>query len=66
MPSAKRTTYPDLFRIATFPRLASSVVLARTANAMMQLALVLFVLQRFHSPTLAGLTVFLAMHPGLP
>jgi len=45
--------------------LASSVVLARTANAMMQLALVLFVLQRFHSPTLAGLTVFLAIAPGI-
>ena len=65
MPSATRTTYPELFRIPTFPRLASSVVLARTANAMMQLALVLFVLQRFHSPTLAGLTVFLAIAPGI-
>src|SRR5207248_846258 len=60
---ADSTTYPDLFRIATFPRLASSVVLARTANAMMQLALVLFTLQRFHSPTLAGVTVFLAIAP---
>ena len=65
MPSATRTTYPELFRIPTFPRLASSVVLARTANAMMQLALVLFVLQRFHSPTLAGLTVFFAIAPGI-
>lgn len=65
MPSDTRTTYPQLFRIPTFPRLASSVVLARTANAMMQLALVLFVLQRFHSPTLAGLTVFLAIAPGI-
>jgi MFS family permease len=65
VPSAERTTYPDLFRIPTFPRLASSVVLARTANAMMQLALVLFVLQRFHSPTLAGVTVFLAIAPGV-
>jgi len=65
VPSATRTTYPELFRIPTFPRLASSVVLARTANAMMQLALVLFVLQRFHSPTLAGLTVFLAIAPGI-
>jgi len=62
---AESTTYPDLFRIPTFPRLASSVVLARTANAMMQLALVLFVLQRFHSPTLAGVTVFLAIAPGI-
>src|SRR5207244_636627 len=62
---AESTTYPDLFRIPTFPRLASSVVLARTANAMMQLALVLFTLQRFHSPTLAGVTVFLAIAPGI-
>ena len=62
---AESTTYPDLFRIPTFPRLASSVVLARTANAMMQLTLVLFVLQRFHSPTLAGVTVFLAIAPGI-
>src|SRR5947208_448883 len=38
---AESTTYPDLFRIPTFPRLASSVVLARTANAMMQLAVLL-------------------------
>ena len=32
---------------------------------MMQLALVLFVLQRFHSPSLAGVTVFLAIAPGV-
>jgi MFS family permease len=59
------TTYPDLFRIPTFPRLAGSVVLARTATQMMLLALVLFVLQRFQSPTLAGITVFLAVAPGI-
>jgi MFS family permease len=62
---AESTTYPDLFRIPTFPRLASSVVLARTANAMMQLVLVLFVLQRFRSPALAGITIFLAIAPGI-
>jgi len=54
-----------LFRIPTFPRLAGGVILARTASQMMQLALVLFVLQRFHSPTLAGITVFLAIAPGI-
>jgi MFS family permease len=32
---------------------------------MTQLALVLFVLQRFHSPALAGVTVFLAVAPGV-
>jgi MFS family permease len=59
------TTYPALFRIPAFPRLAASVLLARTASQMMQLALVIFVLQRFHSPTLAGVTVFLAVAPGI-
>ena len=66
MPAERdRTTYPQLFAIPTFPRLASSVMLARTASQMMQLALVLFVLGRFHSPTLAGITVFLAIAPGI-
>ena len=59
------TTYPALFRIPAFPRLAASVLLARTASQMMQLALVIFVLQRFHSPTLAGITVFLGVAPGI-
>ena len=62
---AQRTTYPELFRIRAFPRLAYSVLFARTANQMLQLALVLFVLQRFHSPTLAGITVFLSIAPGI-
>lgn len=62
---ADSTTYGALFRLAAFPRLASSVVLARTAIQMMQLTIVLFVLQRFHSPSLAGITVFLAIAPGI-
>jgi MFS family permease len=65
VPSPNRTTYRDLFRIPTFPRLATGVMLARTANQMMQLAIVLFVLQRFHSPSLAGITVFFAIAPGI-
>ena len=64
-PGREKTTYPDLFRIPAFPRLAGGVMLARTASQMMQLTLVLFVLQRFHSPTLAGITVFLAIVPGI-
>ena len=62
---ADSTTYPTLFRIPAFPRLAAGVVLARTAMQMMQLAIVLFVLQRFHSPALAGITVFLGIAPGI-
>jgi len=58
-------TYRELFRIPSFPRLATSVMVARTATQMMLLTLVLFVLQRFHSPSLAGITVFLAIAPGV-
>ena len=65
MPASNRTTYRELFAIPTFPRLATSVMLARTASQMMLLTLVLFVLQRFHSPSLAGITVFLAIAPGV-
>ena len=65
MPSSNRTTYRDLFAIPSFPRLATSVMLARTASQMMLLTLVLFVLQRFHSPSLAGITVFLSIAPGI-
>ena len=64
MPGAS-TTYTALFRIPGFPRLATGVVLARTALQMMQLTIVLFVLQRFHSPSLAGITVFFAIAPGI-
>lgn len=40
-------------------------MLARTGSQMMLLALVLFVLQHFHSPALAGITAFLAVAPGI-
>jgi len=65
VPAPNRATYRDLFHIRSFPRLATSVVLARTASQMMLLTLVLFVLQRFHSPSLAGITVFLSIAPGV-
>jgi len=65
VPSSNRTTYRELFVIPTFPRLATGVLLARTASQMMLLTLVLFVLQRFHSPSLAGITVFLSIAPGV-
>jgi MFS family permease len=45
--------------------LAAGTVLARTAGSLWQIALVLFVLQRFHSPALAGAATFLGIVPGL-
>jgi MFS family permease len=41
------------------------MLLARTATTMVELVLVLFALERFHSPGLAGAVTFLSLAPGL-
>jgi predicted MFS family arabinose efflux permease len=48
-----------------FPRLYASLALARVSGQMLSVALVLFVLQRYGSPQLAGAATFLATFPGL-
>ena len=58
-------SYRRLFYVDGFPQLAAATVLARTAGQLWQVALVLFVLQRFDSPALAGIATFLAIAPGL-
>jgi MFS family permease len=58
-------SYRQLFTVPGFSRLAAGGLMARLADAMWNVAIVLFVLQRFHSPTLAGLTVFLGIFPSL-
>ena len=59
------TSYRRLFGVRGFAQLAAGTVLARTATQLWQVALVLFVLQRFHSPVLAGVASFLSIAPGL-
>ncbi len=58
-------SYRALFDLAGFPRLAIGTLLARTANSLWGLTLVLFVLQRYHSPILAGLATFCGIVPGV-
>jgi MFS family permease len=58
-------SYRRLFAIEGLPRLVGSMLLARTAGQMVALVLVLFALERFHSPGLAGLVTFLSIFPGL-
>ena len=58
-------TYGRLFGLNGFPKLAASTVLARTAGQFWSVALVLFVLLRYHSPALAGVATFLSIAPGL-
>lgn len=65
MLTAPRTSYRALFGVRGFPRLAFALVLVRAASSMWQLALVLFVLQRYGSASLAGFAVFLAVAPGV-
>jgi MFS family permease len=48
-----------------FAQLFASLLLGRLSSQMLAITLVLFVLARYHSPQLAGLTVFMAMFPGL-
>ena len=58
-------SYRALFGVPSFARLAVAALLARTGGQLWQIALVLFVLQRFHSPALAGFATFLGLVPGL-
>jgi MFS family permease len=58
-------SYRRLFAVPGFPQLSAGIVLARTAGTLFQVALVLFVLQQFHSPVLAGIASFLSIAPGL-
>ena len=46
-------------------RLVLSMLLGRLSTTMLQLTIVLFALQRFHSATVAGAVVFLGVMPGL-
>jgi predicted MFS family arabinose efflux permease len=52
-------------RVPGFPRLYAGLLLGRISGTMWLLILVLFVLGRYHSPQLAGITAFLAILPGL-
>ncbi|TMC30994.1 MAG: MFS transporter [Chloroflexi bacterium] len=61
----RRPSYRALFSIPGIPRLVASMLLARTAGQMTSLILVLFALERYGSPTIAGLATFLSIAPGL-
>ncbi|MFZ5677439.1 MAG: MFS transporter [Pseudomonadota bacterium] len=59
------SSYRALWRTPHLPALLASMALARLAARMFSLALVLFVLARYASPTLAGWAIFAAVVPGL-
>jgi MFS family permease len=58
-------SYAALLRVPSFARVIVGTLLARLGGQMWEIVLVLFVLQRYRSPSLAGLTVLLSIVPGL-
>jgi MFS family permease len=52
-------------RVPGFARLYAGLLLGRAGGSMTFVALVLFVLERYHSPELAGATAFMAALPGV-
>lgn len=61
----RRPGYRELFRVPSFGALYASMLAGRVSGQMVAITLILFVLARFHSPQLAGLTAFAAITPGL-
>jgi MFS family permease len=58
-------SYRATLAVPGFGRIILASIIARGAQAMLSVVLVLFVLQRFHSPALAGLVVFMTIGPSL-
>ena len=59
------SSYRALLEVPTLGRILLATAIARIAQAMVGVALVLFTLQEYGSPQLAGLVTFAALFPGL-
>ena len=58
-------SYRDLLRVADLPALLAAAALSRLASSMLSLAIILYALERFSSPTLVGWLSFALVGPGL-
>jgi MFS family permease len=58
-------SYRALFALPSFGRLLAGMQLARIGQAMMSVTFVLFALETYHSPSLAGFATFCVIAPGL-
>jgi MFS family permease len=58
-------SYRALFTVPTIRRVLASMIIARVAQSMVAVALVLFTLDRYGSPAFAGLVTFASIFPGL-
>jgi len=64
-PRQSAMSYRQLLRLPGVRILLSSACLSRLAGRMLMLAIILYVLDRFHSPVLAGWVTFATIAPGL-
>jgi MFS family permease len=64
-PSDPPPSYRALLAIPAIGRILLGMALSRIANSMLSVAIVLFTLDRFDSPALAGLVTFVSVAPGL-
>jgi MFS family permease len=60
----EKASYRDLLTIRSFPEAVAAAQLGRIGGQMGSIAMVLFVLTRYHSPALAGAVAFLSIFPG--
>ena len=58
-------SYRELLRIPTLGRILLGMALSRIGGSMFGVAIVLFTLDRYHSPLLAGVVTFSSVAPGL-
>ena len=58
-------SYRALLAVPSMGRLLLGMYIARVAQAMVGVAIVLFTLSAYHSPALAGLATFLSIFPGI-
>jgi len=63
--SSADLSYRALLRVPSLARVLLSMQIGRVAQAMVSVALVLFTLDRYGSPVLAGLVTFASVFPGL-
>jgi MFS family permease len=61
----RATSYRELLRVPDLPPLLVAAALSRLANSMFSLTAILYALERFHSPVLAGWLGFAIIGPGL-
>ena len=58
-------SYRALLAVPALPRVLAGMFVARLSQTAVGIALVLFTLDRFHSPALAGFVTFASIFPGL-